>query len=194
MRSGERETGGAVLKSLKKINHSKGRLFLLTVFFAFVLTVGVGAGGKAETEDSGQGVNVDSQNRSAFGRDVVAYFSLENNASSVMGKEDYRYEWKGALWLFSSRENLDVFSTDPERYAPEYGGYCSHGMANDYLIYSDPEAWAVYKGNLYLFHKKRGRFLWRGNRDNCIEMADENWPEHLEDLVAGRHEAVKNTS
>jgi YHS domain-containing protein len=41
----------------------------------------------------------------------------------VKGDEQFAYEWNGAQWLFSSRELLDLFAANPEKYAPQYGGY-----------------------------------------------------------------------
>lgn len=54
------------------------------------------------------------------GFDPVGYFAL---GRPVKGKEQFAFVWKDAIWLFSSRENLELFSTDPEKYAPQYGGY-----------------------------------------------------------------------
>lgn len=54
------------------------------------------------------------------GFDPVAYFTM---GEPVKGSDQFAYEWKGAKWLFSSREHLDLFSADPNKYAPQYGGY-----------------------------------------------------------------------
>jgi YHS domain-containing protein len=54
------------------------------------------------------------------GYDPVAYFTM---GKPVKGSDQFTYEWKGAKWQFSSREHLDLFSADPDKYAPQYGGY-----------------------------------------------------------------------
>ena len=54
------------------------------------------------------------------GYDVVAYFT---EGKPVKGIKDHQYEWKDAIWRFSSAENLAAFKVDPEKYAPQYGGY-----------------------------------------------------------------------
>ena len=54
------------------------------------------------------------------GYDTLAYFT---EGRPVKGDEQFAYEWNGAKWLFSSREHLDLFAADPEKYAPQYGGY-----------------------------------------------------------------------
>ncbi len=53
------------------------------------------------------------------GYDTVAYHT-ENLA--VKGKSEFSYEWNDAEWHFASTENRDLFATDPERYAPQFGG------------------------------------------------------------------------
>jgi YHS domain-containing protein len=54
------------------------------------------------------------------GYDTVAYHT-ENRA--VKGKSEYSHKWNDAKWYFVSAENRDLFTADPERYAPQYGGY-----------------------------------------------------------------------
>jgi YHS domain-containing protein len=66
------------------------------------------------------GINTDDRGVAIKGYDTVAYFTEEK---PVKGREEFSFEWKGARWLFSSREHLDLFAKDPERYAPRYGGY-----------------------------------------------------------------------
>ena len=54
------------------------------------------------------------------GYDTVAYHT-ENRA--LKGKSEFYYKWNDAKWYFASAENRDLFAADPERYAPQYGGY-----------------------------------------------------------------------
>ncbi len=65
-------------------------------------------------------VNAGPDSIAIKGFDPVAYFTM---GKPVKGSDQFPYEWKGAKWLFSSREHLDLFSADPEKYAPQYGGY-----------------------------------------------------------------------
>jgi YHS domain-containing protein len=54
------------------------------------------------------------------GYDTVAYFTM---GKPVKGDEQYSHEWNGAKWLFSNRAHLNLFAVDPEKYAPQFGGY-----------------------------------------------------------------------
>jgi len=65
-------------------------------------------------------VNASDEGIAIKGYDPVAYFTM---SKPVKGSDQYTYEWNGAKWLFSSREHLDLFTANPEKYAPQYGGY-----------------------------------------------------------------------
>jgi len=65
-------------------------------------------------------VNKGSDGIAIKGYDTVAYFTM---GMPVKGEEQYAHEWNGAKWLFSNKGHLDLFAADPEKYAPQYGGY-----------------------------------------------------------------------
>ena len=81
------------------------------------------------------------------GYDSVAYFTRN---APVRGVDAHTYEWKGAKWKFSSEANLELFKGNPEKYAPQYGGYCAYGVANDGLVKVDPDQFTIHEGKLYL--------------------------------------------
>ncbi|MEO1082276.1 MAG: YHS domain-containing (seleno)protein [Pseudomonadota bacterium] len=110
------------------------------------------------------------------GTDPVAYF---DNEGPVKGKKDFEYEWKGAKWRFSSAENRDLFIANPERYAPQYGGYCAYAVSQGYTAGIDPEAWSIVDGKLYLNYSLDIREDWEQMRDAYIEAANKNWPDVL---------------
>jgi YHS domain-containing protein len=82
------------------------------------------------------------------GYDPVAYFKL---GAAVRGAKEFNYEWLGQTWHFSSAEHRDLFTTDPVKYVPQFGGYCSesHNVAD-----INPAAWRVVGGRLYLFYSE----------------------------------------
>ena len=110
-------------------------------------------------------------NKAIRGYDPVAYFK-ENRA--VEGKAEFVYTWNNASWYFSSQQNLDSFKTDPEKYAPQYGGYCAYGMSEAHKAPTDAEAWTIINGKLYLNYNTKVRELWRKNPEERIEAADKN--------------------
>jgi len=66
----------------------------------------------------------------ANGYDVVAYF---REGKPVEGKKNFLYQWNDAFWLFSTKQNLDLFSHSPEKYAPQFGGYCTYGVFEGHI-------------------------------------------------------------
>ena len=56
------------------------------------------------------------------GYDAVSYFDA---GGPQKGKESNATDWKGAKWYFATAENLAAFKAAPEKYAPQYGGYCA---------------------------------------------------------------------
>lgn len=113
-------------------------------------------------------------NTAVKGYDVVAY-QTENRP--VKGSGKFVYEWKGAKWQFASAAHLKLFEQNPERYAPQYGGYCAYAVARDYTAGIDPEAWTVIGDKLYLNYSKDIQKQWEANRDADIASADRNWPK-----------------
>jgi YHS domain-containing protein len=108
------------------------------------------------------------------GYDAVAFFE---QGAAVRGDEAHAMEWRGSRWLFASAENLERFRLDPERFAPEYGGYCAYGMANGYTAYTDPNAWTIVDGRLFLNFDADVKREWEADRPTMIDQADRNWPE-----------------
>ena len=111
------------------------------------------------------------------GYDPVSY----HKEKPVKGTEDYSYEWENATWYFASEANLALFKTDPERYAPQFGGYCAYGMAEGHKAPTQPDAWTIVDGKLYLNYNKEVLSTWRENRDEFIKQAEGNWPSVSDD-------------
>ena len=108
------------------------------------------------------------------GYDVVAYFE---EGAPREGSSDFRHEWMGATWRFESDENRDRFAKDPERYAPQYGGYCAYAVAHGTTADVDPSAWKIVDGKLYLNKSKSIQQRWKKDVAGFIQKADANWPE-----------------
>jgi YHS domain-containing protein len=113
------------------------------------------------------------------GYDPVAYFV---DGAAKKGSEDFSYEWLGATWNFASAEHRDIFIEDPIRYAPQYGGYCSSGLAGDSVDSADPEAWRIVDGKLYLLFSRKTLANWERDKNESIQQADANWPQVLVSL------------
>ena len=106
------------------------------------------------------------------GYDPVAYFI---ESKPVKGTEQFSYQWNDATWIFANQQNLDSFKLSPEKYAPQYGGYCAYGVSEDHKSPTDPEAWTVVDGKLYLNYNPTVKEYWNKDRAGRIEDANRNW-------------------
>jgi len=84
----------------------------------------------------------------AKGYDVVAYFT---EGKPVQGTDKHEFVYGGVTWRFANANHQQMFAANPEKYAPQYGGFCSWGAANGKLFDIDPaNGWTIVNGKLYL--------------------------------------------
>ncbi|MCG7497328.1 YHS domain-containing protein [Vibrio sp. Of7-15] len=116
-------------------------------------------------------------NKAVGGYDTVAYFT---EGKPVEGVKSFKTEYKGAEWYFSSQKNLDLFIAQPEKYEPQYGGFCAWAVAakNDRAP-GDPKQWKIVNNKLYLNYDKDIKQLWETDIPGFIKTADQNWPTLL---------------
>src|SRR5262249_41525050 len=116
----------------------------------------------------------DDHGLAIHGYDAVAYF---NEKKPVKGKSEFQYKWMGATWMFAGAKSRDAFIKDPNQYAPQYGGYCAYGMSYGYAVTTEPDAWSVIDGKLYLNHDLDVQKKWNKDIPGFIKLADDNWPK-----------------
>jgi len=107
------------------------------------------------------------------GYDAVAYFT---EGKPVIGKKENSFVWKEEKWYFSSQKNLKTFKSNPEKFAPQFGGYCAYGMSRGYKAKTDPDAWSIIDGKLYLNYNLDVKKIWSEKQSEFIEKATQNWP------------------
>ena len=107
------------------------------------------------------------------GYDVVAYFK---ESKPVIGSAEFEHEWMGARWRFASKANRDTFVQSPEKFAPQFGGYCAWAVGHNYTADGDPEAWRIVDGKLYLNYDRSVQKKWEQDRARWIERGHRNWP------------------
>ncbi|MDX1976669.1 MAG: YHS domain-containing (seleno)protein [Pseudanabaenaceae cyanobacterium bins.68] len=110
------------------------------------------------------------------GQDVVAYFTQKKQ---VAGTKQFTHKWNGATWQFSSANHRDLFAKNPEKYAPQYGGYCAKAASNGDLATTVPTAWEVRDGKLYLNYSAEAQQEWLQDTPKKIVSANQNWPKIL---------------
>lgn len=107
------------------------------------------------------------------GYDPVAYFTV---GKPVPGDSTLAYSYQGANWYFSSAQNRDLFKANPDKYMPQYGGYCAYGTSQGHKAPTQPDAWTINDGKLYLNYNANVKTRWDKDRPGLIKKADDIWP------------------
>ena len=151
------------------------------------LVVGIAGSSAASADSPVPAVNA-AEGIGLKGYDPVAYFI---NGAPTQGAEQYSLVWKGVTYRFASAENLERFKADPEKYLPQYGGYCAYAMSLNRIADIDPSRWAIVNGKLYLNNGFVAEKLWSLNKSGNIASGDRNWPLYPKKLAS---ESKKSTS
>jgi YHS domain-containing protein len=131
--------------------------------------------GASDLSTSGDNVllNLDRQGVAIEGYDPVAYFT---DSKPVKGDAKWRSTFNGAAYHFASAEHKRLFDASPEKYAPQFGGYCAYAASIDAISPIDPAYWEIVDGRLILQHNKKAWDLWHKDPAQNLVKADKNWP------------------
>lgn len=114
------------------------------------------------------------------GYDPVAYFTI---GKAEKGKPAFSSSYHGVNYHFANAGDLNSFQANPEKYEPQYGGWCAYAMGHDgSKVEVDPETFKIIDGKLFLFYN---RFFnntlktWNQDESRLHTKADENWQKIL---------------
>lgn len=123
-------------------------------------------------------VALDTDARSLLrGADVVAYFT-EN--AYRQGSPEFKSQYQGVDFRFASAANKALFDQSPERYLPQYGGYCANGIVYGIPWGGDADAWAMVDGKLYIFGGQASKDAFLLKEKDNIALADRYWREEVQ--------------
>lgn len=106
------------------------------------------------------------------GHDPVSYFV---NGRPEKGSRELWVPFDDAVYWFSSAKHRELFVADPERYAPQYRGYCTIKVSEGERAEADPEAWTIVGGKLYVFRSKKGLARFNEDRAGFLTKANAAW-------------------
>lgn len=141
----------------------------LLAIFVIAFSANASAGNDTDTDDNGVIL---------AGHDAVAYFT-QNKA--IEGSAKYTAIYNDAIYRFSSAKNRDLFNSNPEKYAPQYGGFCAYGMTFGKKFEIDGKAFEIVNGKLFVNKNLSVYESWRKDIPTHITQANEQWPsvEHI---------------
>ena len=137
--------------------------YVLTSLLVLAATVAVSA----------ERINVDRHGVALKGYDVVAYFT---EGRAVEGNAAYEQVVDGVRYRFASAANRERFVQEPRRFLPQYGGFCAWAVSRGYTADTDPRAWKVVDGRLFLNYSRSVQRTWETDVPGNVAKGDANWP------------------
>ncbi len=144
------------------------------ILTAAIILAGVAVAGPSRAES----VVYNTHGNAIFGFDTVAYHT---DGEPRDGSAAFTHRWMDVTWRFASAEHRDLFAADPERYAPAYGGWCAYAVSFGMKVSTDPAAWRIVDGQLYLQQSPAVLRAWGRDVPYYVGLADETWPRILND-------------
>lgn len=117
-------------------------------------------------------VNANENDLAIHGYDAVSYFT---DSKPVKGVSKYTATYKSAIYQFSSEQNRNNFQQNPEKFAPQFGGFCAMGVALNKKLDIDPMAWKIVNDKLYLNLNKAVQKKWLTDVPGNLETAVRVW-------------------
>ena len=137
----------------------------------FALTLLTGCGSMHVTSDG-----ADSR-LMLRGNDPVAYFTL---GKASAGQPNIKADHQGVTYRFASEENRKLFAANPDRYVPQFGGFCANGM-----VYAIPlgggENFKVVNDKLYMFGGLRSMLYFEMDLQRNLKLSHHYWEHEVKD-------------
>lgn len=118
--------------------------------------------------------NLGSDKVAIKGYDPVSYFE----GKPAAGRKDLTASYRGVNYQFATAAHRDAFTAAPDKYEPEYGGWCAYAMADGEKVDVDPKTYKITDGRLFLFYNGwLGNTLPKWNQDEkgLTRRADVSW-------------------
>ena len=133
---------------------------------------------EVSTDTRQEHYNLGKKELAIKGYDPVSYFMADEPQK---GSKDYTFEYKGVVYRFASKANLDTFKATPDAYEPDYGGWCAYAMGETgEKVSINPKAYKIKDGKLYLFYKTvfvNTLNKWNNDEARLQGNADKNWSD-----------------
>ncbi|HET9577372.1 MAG TPA: YHS domain-containing (seleno)protein [Usitatibacter sp.] len=111
-----------------------------------------------------------------FGHDVVSYFTDHHHQ---LGSPQLKSVYKGVTFRFASAEHKRMFDAAPEKYIPQFGGFCSNGIVYGIPWGGDADTWEIFDGKLYIFGGKGSHDAFMLDVPRNMALANKYWSEEV---------------
>src|SRR5687768_10424915 len=151
------------------LNYFMLRLLLIAVILLAVLGIT-----RAQRFDGKYFNNTDNSGVILNGYDPVAFFV---DGKPVKGDAGFQFKYDDAIYYFSSQEHLNLFKDNPEKYKPQFGGWCAYAVSLGRIAPIDVNTFSIVNGRLVIQHNQRAVNGWNKDVQGNLKLADKYWPE-----------------
>ena len=142
-------------------------LLLIVASFIFI------GWASAQTVNGKPFVNVNNEGVILDGYDPVSFFT---DNKPVKGDAQFQFTHDGAIYYFASKEHADLFKANPEKYKPQFGGYCAYAVSLGRVAPIDVNTFSIVNNRLVLQHNERAVNGWNKDVQGNLQLADKYWP------------------
>lgn len=128
----------------------------------------------ADEHNTAPGLTLSGKPLALHGSDPVALLDIGNRLD---GSPNFAGEHDGVAYYFSSQANLDAFKASPERYTPEFGGFCAFGASVGKKFDGNPKYAAIEDGKLYVFLNEAVLREFHKDKAGTLAKARKNWKD-----------------
>jgi len=164
-----------VIKTYYTKAYAQNRIHIMMKAF-FLVFAAIMLAGVINAQQDSKGsffVNVNGQGVILDGYDAVAFFT---DGKPVKGDAQFQAVHEGAIYYFVSKEHADLFAANPEKYKPQFGGYCAYAVSLGRVAPIDVNTFSIVNGRLVLQHNERAVNGWNKDVPGNLELADKYWP------------------
>ena len=170
MNAKQLRTRAAYLKALSEnIIHSLLKALITVGVFLLMLSAAY-----SQKDDKKYFNNLDDKGVIIDGYDPVAFFT---DNKPLKGDAQFQYSYEDAIYYFVSREHLDLFKTNPEKYKPQFGGWCAYAVSLGRVAPIDVNTFSIVNERLVIQHNQRAVNGWNKDVQGNLALADKYWPK-----------------
>ncbi len=122
------------------------------------------------------------------GNDPISYHT---QPAPAKGDPKINATWDGGLYFFVNEANRDLFTKSPEKYAPQYGGYCANGAPYAIMMGGTADNYKIVNGRLFMFGDANARRFWEMDQTENIRLGDHFWETEMKEAVNAPFQSYK---
>ena len=110
------------------------------------------------------------------GHDPVAYFT---DGKHMLGDANIKMDHEGVTYRFTNEAHKKMFAENPNRFAPQYGGFCANGIVYGIPWGGDPDTWRIVNDRLFIFGGEGSKRYWSMDEKRNLDLGDQYWRDEV---------------